>query len=157
MTKWPNDPQAQRTLKQMPMKTFPHYLAALSVALAVAFVTSAHAQDRPVKFLTDPPQRLDARFRLFRTSNMWTYLHLDTRLGLLKQLAFSVDEKGGRGALVINDKPLVEPDKARDGRFTLYPTDNLWTFILLDQDDGRAWQCQFSMNEGGRAIIPLLK
>lgn len=30
------------------------------------------------------------------------------------------------------------------GRFTLYPTQNVFTFILLDQIDGRMWQVQWS-------------
>ena len=44
---------------------------------------------------------------------------------------------------------------ARDGRFTLYPTQNMWTFILLDQIDGRMWQVQWSMKEDSRFVIQI--
>ena len=55
------------------------------------------SQERSIKFDTDPPQRLDARFRLFKTDNLWNFLLLDTRLGLLYQVQYSVDKKGIRG------------------------------------------------------------
>jgi len=29
--------------------------------------------------------------------------------------------------------------------FRLFPTENMWTFILLDQFDGRVWQVQCSV------------
>ena len=31
-----------------------------------------------------------------------------------------------------------------DGRFKLYPTQNIWTFLKLDTSDGRVWQVQYS-------------
>lgn len=33
------------------------------------------------------------------------------------------------------------------GRFTLYPTENMYNFILLDQIDGDVYQAQWSMEE----------
>lgn len=33
---------------------------------------------------------------------------------------------------------------SKPGRFTLYPTQNRYNFILLDQTDGRTWQVQWS-------------
>jgi hypothetical protein len=115
------------------------------------------APERSIKFDTDPPQRLDARFRLFKTDNLWNFLLLDTRLGLLYQIQYSVDtKKGSRGIFVLNDEPLVDPKDAKDARFTLYRTENMWNFLLLDQDDGRTWQCQFTVGDkGARGIIPL--
>jgi hypothetical protein len=31
----------------------------------------------------------------------------------------------------------------RAGRFTLYPTTNIYTFVLLDQDTGDTWHVQW--------------
>ncbi len=128
-------------------------------ALILAFSLLSHISvgaDKPIKFETDPSQRLDARFRLFKTQNMWTQLLLDTRNGRVLQVNFSVNEKDGRGWIPINDNSLIDDEKnAKDGRFTLYPTENLWTFILLDQDNGRVWQCQFSLEKQGRFILPI--
>jgi hypothetical protein len=110
-----------------------------------------------IQFHTDPPQRLDVPFRLFRTQNMWNQLLLDTRTGLLWQVAFSVEEKGLRMKIPINVTLLASGANATIGRFTLYPTDNMWNFLLLDQLDGRAWLCQFSAKpdlQGCRNLLP---
>ena len=37
----------------------------------------------------------------------------------------------------------------------LYPTQNMWTFILLDQTDGRTWQVQWSTDYESRGILPI--
>jgi len=97
---------------------------------------------------TEPPQRLDARFRLFRTENVWTNLMLDTKTGLLWQMSISTSQDVSPAKVPVNPKPLLNPGgaaTAKDGRFTLYPTGNMWNFLLVDQEDGRTWQCQFSM------------
>jgi hypothetical protein len=39
--------------------------------------------------------------------------------------------------------------------FTLYPTQNIYTFILLDQLEGKIWQVQWSTDIKTRAIIPI--
>jgi len=38
-------------------------------------------------------QRLDARYRLFKTANTWNFLELDTQTGKVWQVQFSVGEK----------------------------------------------------------------
>jgi len=115
------------------------------------------AQDNTFRMKTDPPQRIDARFRLFKTENIWTQLLLDTRNGRVWQIIFSIDDKNIRAKIPINNYPLVEPQQYKDGRFTLYQTENMWNFLLLDQDDGRVWQCQFSMEgDNYRFIIPIV-
>ena len=45
----------------------------------------------------------------------------------------------------LSDVSLVEDEStSKPGRFTLYPTQNKFNFILLDQTDGRTWQVQWS-------------
>ena len=55
----------------------------------------------------------------------------------------------------LNISPLVEEQNAQNGRFTLYPTSNMYNFILLDQIDGRMWQVQWSMKEDSRFVIQI--
>jgi len=70
-------------------------------------------KERSIKFDTDPPQHLDARFRLFKTDNLWNFILPDTRLGLLYQVQYSVDnKKGSRGIFPLNDEPLVDSKDA---------------------------------------------
>ena len=91
---------------------------------------------------------------MFRTENMYTYLELDTRTGRIWQVSFAVSKDAVRAKFFINSEALATTPE--DGRFTLYPTDNMWTFILVDQVAGNVWQAQFSMDRSeGRFIIPI--
>jgi|GEM_PF-372950 len=115
------------------------------LSLYSVWVSLSEGADK-VKFQSEPLQRVDARFRLFRTDNMWSHLLLDTSDGRLWHVTYTTDkDKGARLKIPINEKALVSKPSAKNGRFTLYPTDNMWNFLLLDQDDGRVWQCQFTM------------
>lgn len=114
---------------------------------------TVHAADK-MKFETDPPQRLEVRYRLFKTGNMWNFLELDTQTGRLWQVQFSVDNDDNRTRTAINTEVLAADGK--NGRFTLYSTDNMWNFLMLDQDSGRIWQAQFSIDDENRGIFPIL-
>ncbi len=95
----------------------------------------------------------NVRYRLFPTENIWTFLKLDTRNGLIWQVQYSLQE-GNRGEVELNARPLVTGGEAENGRFTLYPTKNMYNFILLDQISGKMWQAQWAMDEENRGIIP---
>ena len=92
----------------------------------------------------------NANFRLFQTNNRWTFLKLDTRNGVITHVQYSIDEEAMEYPL--NPIPLAEGDDARPGRFFLYPTENTYTYILLDQIDGRVWQVQWNINKENRGI-----
>ena len=117
----------------------------LLVAVALAF-------DSPITVNAGDPveinyelQRLDTRFRLFKTSNSWNFLELDTETGRVWQVQFSVGEKDER--LKIEVRPEVIAKGGKPGRFTLVPTRNMYNFILLDQDVGKTWQVQWSTSK----------
>ena len=93
-------------------------------------------------------------FQLFPTTNMWTFLKLDTRNGQIWQVQYDI-QGDDRMEVILNDKTLVSDEEAENGRFTLYPTKNIYTFILLDQHDGRMWQAQWSIEADQRFIIPI--
>ena len=93
-------------------------------------------------------------YRLFPTQNMWTFIKLNTQNGQLWQVQY--DTKGNnRGEIPISLTPLVSSEKEVNGRFFLYPTQNMYNFILLDQLDGRMWQVQWSLEAKNRGIIPM--
>jgi hypothetical protein len=103
-------------------------------------ITSFAADSMDVEY--DPPQRLDARFRLFKTKNTWNFLELDSQTGKVWQVQFVIKENEARKKLVVN--PDILAKDGRPGRFTLHPTRNMFNFILLDQENGNTWQVQFS-------------
>ena len=87
----------------------------------------------------EPTQNPDAPYRLFSTQNIYTFLKLDTRAGRIWQLQWG--DKEHSFVESINPKALVSG--GNPGRFTLYPTSNIFTFILLDQETGDAWHVQW--------------
>ena len=92
----------------------------------------------------------NVNYRLFQTNNNWTFLKLDTRNGIITHVQYSVD--GDAFEYPLNSVPLAEGDDAKPGRFFLYPTENTYNFILLDQIDGRVWQVQWSMDRYSRGV-----
>jgi hypothetical protein len=119
--------------------------------LLVLLLSNTILADAP---LPEPTQRPDAYYRLFRTTNLWTFIKLDTRDGRMWQVQFNV-QGDNRGIAILNDQPLIDAKDRIPGRFTLYPTTNLYTFILLDQIDGRTWQVQWSTETNNRMVIPI--
>ena len=53
-----------------------------AILLGRSSVPLVHAADK-LRLETDPQQRLDVRYRLFKTENIWTFLELDTQTGRL--------------------------------------------------------------------------
>ena len=93
-------------------------------------------------------------YRLYPTENMWTFIKLNTRNGQMWQVQYYVGGED-RFQSILNEIPLVNEESEVNGRFTLYPTENIYTFILLDQIDGRVWQTQWSIEAEYRGIIPI--
>ena len=111
---------------------------------------------------------VDPAFRLFQTQNNWNFLLLDTRYGDVWQVQFSIKAEYPQFKLKIpatsgaspREMYIFSDTKPRPGRFTLVPTFNNWNFILLDQDTGDVWQCQFSIESDKQRFIqyiPLTK
>jgi hypothetical protein len=98
--------------------------------------------------------RIGVAYRLFPTENIWTFIKLNTRTGQMSQAQFDV-EGTNRHETFLNLLSLVAVENEFNDRFTLYPTQNINTFILLDQLDGRTWQVQWSLDRNNRVIIPI--
>ncbi|MCO5234859.1 MAG: hypothetical protein M9933_01220 [Chitinophagaceae bacterium] len=92
--------------------------------------------------------------RLFSTQNMYTFIKLDTRNGKMSQVQWSTKGSEYRFETTLSDISRVDKVDERVGRFFLYPTTNIYNFILLDQIDGRTWQVQWG-KEGERMVIPI--
>lgn len=97
---------------------------------------------------TDAP----VNFRLFQTNNRWTFLKLDTRNGVITHVQYSVDSDAQSMEYSLNPNPLVTKEKEKPGRFFLYPTENTYNFLLLDQIDGKVWQVQWNIDENKRGM-----
>jgi hypothetical protein len=106
----------------------------LTVTLLL-FVSLVHAEE----FRLEPTQDPQVPYRLFNTQNTYTLLKLDTSTGRIWQVQWG--DKVHRFVEPLNLNALASGGKP--GRFTLYPTSNIFTFILLDQETGDAWYVQW--------------
>ena len=104
---------------------------------------------------SNPKSQPTDKWELFATENIWTFLKLDTSTGIIYQLQFSINDSSNRGEVIINSTPLVTNEEITNGRFTLYPTQNMYNFILLDQINGSTYQVQWSTDEEYRGLIPI--
>lgn len=95
-------------------------------------------------------------YRLFKTQNIHIFIKLDTRNGKMTLVQFSASNANDMMQVKLNDTELASGADAKNGRFYLYPTDNFYTFLLIDQIDGRVWQVQWSTDpdEHGLWRIP---
>lgn len=92
-------------------------------------------------------------YRLFSTRNMYTFIKLNTRNGQMWQVQWSTGDNTFQYPLSLESR--VSSEEEKNGRFFLYPTTNIYNFILLDQIDGRAWQVQWNTEEENRMVIPI--
>lgn len=90
-------------------------------------------------------------YLLYPTTNIYTFLKLDTRNGKIWQVQYSMDNN--EFEVVLNSRELVTAGKP--GQFALYPTTNNWTFLLLDTINGDVWHVQWSQEADNRGIIPI--
>ena len=91
-------------------------------------------------------------YKLFPTKNTWASLKLDTRNGRIWQVHFSISTMGYEGTLSINPYSLVLPEEEINGRFNLYPTENMYNFVLLDQINGNTYKVQWHNDKDKRFI-----
>lgn len=118
----------------------------------VFLALSASAQDKTGR----PPfisELNPVPYRLFPTKNAWTFIKLDTRNGRMWQVQW--DTGSGQLQTPLSTMSRITGAEEKNGRFCLYPTDNIYNFILLDQEDGRVWQVQWSSQAKERIVIPI--
>lgn len=89
------------------------------------------------------------RFNLNETQNMWTFIMLDSYTGKTWQVQFSTKGEDYMFYVPINSYSLSYPESTDNwkNRFQLFPTQNMWNFILLDSFTGRLWQVQYSTKD----------
>ena len=95
---------------------------------------------------------LKGRYKMYQTENIYNLIKLDTKTGRLWQVQWTLDDKYREGSSTINDDDLTFGVGYGSGSFELYPTKNMYQFILLDKTDGRMWHVQWGMKSAERWI-----
>ena len=115
------------------------------------------------------------RFKVYNTTNIYTSLLLDSATGRIWQLQIGVGDTD-RLETVLSDRKIAksietitkEWDKemkpyalkqyiderpvAKNGRFKLYPTDNMYNFIMVDVINGNTYQVQWNTKKKKRFV-----
>lgn len=94
---------------------------------------------------------LKNRYKLYQTENIYTLLQLDTKTGRIDQVQWSLESKN-EGSVSINSDDLSYGYGYGSNSFELYPTKNMYQFILIDKTDGRKWHIQWGMEDSKRWI-----
>lgn len=93
-------------------------------------------------------------YKLYPTDNRWTFIKLNTADGRLWQVQYDINGEN-RFESALNILVRAKGEEAVNGRFELYPTQNMYNFILLDQIDGRLWQVQWSIERENRMVLEI--
>ena len=94
---------------------------------------------------------LKQRYKLYQTDNIYTFLQLDTKTGMIEQVQWSLDSDN-EGSVTINSEDFTYGFGYGSGSFELYPTKNMYQFLLLDKTSGRKWHVQWGMEASKRWI-----
>lgn len=94
---------------------------------------------------------LKQRYKLYQTENIYTFLQLDTKTGMIEQVQWSLDSDN-EGSFPINSEDLTFGLGYGSGSFELYPTKNMYQFLLLDKTNGRKWHIQWGIGDTKRWI-----
>lgn len=100
----------------------------------------------------NPSPDSNVNFRLYKTPNMWTFIKLDTRDGRMWQVQYTVGDDVNEFETTLNSTPLAISSEKKPGKFALYPTENNWTFLLLDQESGTVYHVQWSQEPNKRGV-----
>lgn len=109
--------------------------------MACSLCSAQNTSNVPPRYDINP----NAVYQLFPTENRWIFIKLNTQNGKMWLVQYSTNNSNDALTCPLNKYSLLgSDDDVANGRFTLYPTQNHYNFILLDQINGNTWQVQWS-------------
>ena len=95
-------------------------------------------------------------YKLYKTENIYIFLRLNTSNGKIDQVQWNLD-RDKEFITVLNDVDLTYGISIgnHNGRFELYPTQNMYQFLLLDTNFGSMWHVQWGLDSKKRWIVPI--
>lgn len=133
----------------------------LCLLFAVAVIAlTAKAEDSISSVQVDKPtaivnQYADENYKLYPTQNMYIFILLDTRNGRLELVQWSTKSSSRTRATLSWQRHIGYSEEEKPGRFELYPTTNMYNFIMVDKVDGRTWQVQWSFEPEDRMVLQI--
>ena len=93
------------------------------------------------------------RYKMYPTQNINILLKLDTATGRVWMVQYGTGDNMGLSVPVDDSSLLYSWDTVQAGRFELYPTQNMYNFILLDTQLGNTYQVQWHTKEESRMRV----
>ena len=90
-------------------------------------------------------------YKLYPTENIYNFLKLDTKTGKIDLIQWSLDDEK-EFAIPLNTLDLSNGIQLDQGAFELYPTKNMYQFLLLNKFTGQVWHVQWGFESSQRWI-----
>ena len=103
-----------------------------------------------IKAVYDRMENLIPRYKMYKTENIYHLIKLDTATGRVWQVQYRSGNVDSKTTVIDNSSLLWSFEKEVAGRFELYPTQNMYKFILVDTQDGRTWMIQWNIDSDRR-------
>ena len=87
------------------------------------------------------------RYKMFITDNTYNLIKLDTATGRVWLVQYGMNDVEAMTYAIDDYSLLWSYEEERAGRFDLYPTNNMYNFILLDTETGKTWQVQWHTSD----------
>ena len=138
------------------------FLIALMVSLAASAQTTntkkSHSQNDSLTWVgtkwleqIELNLSLKERYKLYPTHNIYNFLLLDTKTGQIEQIQWSTKSDNEMHS-TINSEDLTYGQGYGSRSFELIPTENIYTFLLVDKTTGRIWHVQWGLGSSKRGI-----
>lgn len=102
-------------------------------------------------YIAEQSGKIIPRYKMYKTENTYNLLKLDTATGRIWQVQYGMNKSSTKMEVPVDDTSLLWKDEEQQsGRYELYPTNNMYTFILLDTERGYTYQVQWSTNSSER-------
>lgn len=119
----------------------------LSATVAMGFANQIHASNVVSECASLQEDDNDSeRFELYPTDNIGIFLRLDKRTGCINLVQWSL-ESSKEFSMVLNGQNLSTLSSVGNC-FKLYPTKNMFQFLLLDRSTGNMWHVQWGFKDG---------
>ena len=99
--------------------------------------------------------KIKPRYKLYETDNTFIFIKLDTATGRVWLVQYGIGDTEAMTAVIDNTSLLFSFEDIQAGRFELYPTKNIYNFILLDTKWGNTYQVQWHIDAEKRMRVPI--
>lgn len=106
-----------------------------------------------IRAIYDRMENLVPRYKIFQTENINILLKLDTATGKVWMVQYGTGDSYGMVVPVDDSSLLYSWEDIEAGRFELYPTKNMYNFILIDTKKGYTYQVQWHTKESSRMRV----